>query len=99
MKVQVNAIGFNVWDSLSEYIDKKLGKLPRFNDGIMSVDVKLKVEKGESLENKVIEVSVALKGNEVFAKKQGVSFEEATDQVFEVLKRQLVKNKEKLKAK
>jgi ribosomal subunit interface protein len=99
MNVQINAVGFNVREGLEEYINKKIGKLPRYNDGIMSADVILKVEKDDNLENKLVEVNVDIKGGPVFAKKQGSTFEEATDQVFEALKRQLVKNKEKLKAK
>ncbi len=99
MNVQINAVGLTVREGLDEYINKKMSKLPRFNDGIMSVEVILKVEKDDNLENKLVEVNVDIKGGSVFAKKQGSTFEEATDQVFEVLKRQVVKNKEKLKAK
>ena len=36
-----------------------------------------------------------MKGQDIFAKKNAKKFEEAVDELYDVLKRQLVKNKEK----
>ena len=61
----------------------------------MGVDVTLKLEKDDQLENKLTEVHVDIKGQEVFAKKNAKTFEETVDELYDVLKRQLVKAKEK----
>ena len=45
--------------------------------------------------NKVVEVLLNVKGQEVFAKKNAKKFEEAVDELYDVVKRQLVKIKEK----
>ena len=55
----------------------------------------MKLEKDDNLENKVVEVTVSVKGQDVFAKKNAKKFEEAVDELYDVLKRQLVKVKEK----
>ena len=55
----------------------------------------MKLEKDDNLENKVVEVLLNVKGQEVFAKKNGKKFEEAVDELYDVVKRQLVKIKEK----
>ena len=47
------------------------------------------------LENKLVEVHIDVKGQDVFAKKNARTFEEAVDELYDVLKRQLVKVKEK----
>ena len=49
----------------------------------------------DHLENKLTEVHVDVKGQDVFAKKNAKTFEETVDELYDVLKRQLVKAKEK----
>lgn len=95
MDIKINAVGFSASAQLEEFIQKKLSKLEKYYDAITSVDVALKLEKDDNLENKVVEVTVAIKGQEVFAKKNAKKFEEAVDELYDVVKRQLVKIKEK----
>jgi len=70
-------------------------KLDKYHDGIIGSEVTLKLEKDDNLENKVVEVLLNVKGQEVFAKKNAKKFEEAVDELYDVVKRQLVKIKEK----
>lgn len=95
MKIKINAVGFSVSSSLEEFINKKLSKVIKYNDAILGVDVSLKLDKDDSLENKFVEVRIDIKGNDIFVKKNARTFEEAIDELYDVLKRQLVKVKEK----
>ena len=80
---------------LEDFIQKKISKLDKYHDGIIGSEVTLKLEKDDNLENKVVEVLLNVKGQEVFAKKNAKKFEEAVDELYDVVKRQLVKIKEK----
>jgi ribosomal subunit interface protein len=95
MEIKINAVGFSASSQLEEFIQKKISKLEKYNDNIINIDVALKLEKDDNLENKVVEVTIAVKGQDVFAKKNAKTFEEAVDELYDVLKRQLVKIKEK----
>ena len=95
MEMKINSVGFSASSQLEEFIQKKLSKLEKYNDTIVGAAVVLKLEKDDNLENKVVEVTVSVKGQDVFAKKNAKKFEEAVDELYDVLKRQLVKIKEK----
>ena len=95
MEIKINAVGFSASSQLEDFIQKKISKLDKYHDGIIGSEVTLKLEKDDNLENKVAEVNVSIKGQEVFAKKNAKKFEEAVDELYDVVKRQLVKIKEK----
>ena len=95
MELKINAVGFSASSKLEDFIQKKISKLDKYHDGIIGSEVTLKLEKDDNLENKVVEVLLNVKGQEVFAKKNAKKFEEAVDELYDVVKRQLVKIKEK----
>ena len=95
MEIKINAVGFSASSQLEDFIQKKISKLDKYHDGIIGSEVTLKLEKDDNLENKVVEVLLNVKGQEVFAKKNANKFEEAVDELYDVVKRQLVKIKEK----
>ena len=95
MEIKINAVGFSASSQLEDFIQKKISKLDKYHDGIIGSEVTLKLEKDDNLENKVVEVLLNVKGQEVFAKKNEKKFEEAVDELYDVVKRQLVKIKEK----
>ena len=94
MEIKINAVGFSASSQLEDFI-QKISKLDKYHDGIIGSEVTLKLEKDDNLENKVVEVLLNVKGQEVFAKKNAKKFEEAVDELYDVVKRQLVKIKEK----
>ena len=94
MEIKINAVGFSASSQLEDFIQKKISKLDKYH-GIIGSEVTLKLEKDDNLENKVVEVLLNVKGQEVFAKKNAKKFEEAVDELYDVVKRQLVKIKEK----
>ena len=84
----------------SDFINKKVGKLDTFFDGIINAEVTLKVLKPEVANNKVSELKVSIPANGyLFAKKQADTFEEATDLTIDAVRKQIDKYKEKLKNK
>ena len=95
MEIKINAVGFSASSQLEDFIQKKISKLDKYHDGIIGSEVTLKLDRDDNLENKVVEVLLNVKGQEVFAKKNAKKFEEAVDELYDVVKRQLVKIKEK----
>ena len=97
MTVKIQSVHFDADKKLVEFIQEKIDKLTHFYDGIITSDVILRVDKSSEAENKVAEIKVHIAGNDLFAKKQCKSFEEAVDESIEALSRQVKKHKEKLK--
>ncbi len=95
MNVRIKALDFKADKKLVDFIEKKVEKLSKFYDSIVSADVKLCLEKEENRENKVVEIKISVPQNELFAKRNSKSFEESVDEVVEALRRQLKKYKEK----
>ncbi len=99
MEVKIQSVNFDADKKLVDFVEARVEKLEQFFDHIVGVESFLKVEKGEAKENKVVEIKVMIPGKDLFAKKQAKSFEEATDEAVEALRRQVKKYKEKLMAK
>ncbi|HPS72663.1 MAG TPA: HPF/RaiA family ribosome-associated protein [Bacteroidales bacterium] len=97
MNVKINTVHFKSDKKLETFITEKLQKLPSIYDGIIGSEVMLRLENTENKENKIVEVRMIVKGNDLFVKKQSKTFEDAIDQSVEALKKQLVKHKEKIK--
>ncbi len=97
MNVKINSVHFKADRKLEAFIQEKVGKLTQYFDGIVSADVILKLENTETPENKITEIKLSIPGNDLYAKKQSKTFEEATDEVVDALKVQIKKYKEKLR--
>ncbi|HRD52882.1 MAG TPA: HPF/RaiA family ribosome-associated protein [Flavobacteriales bacterium] len=94
MKLNVQSIHFDADRKLIDFIQDKLLKLTQFTDGIHSADVYLRLDHdGDERENKVVEVRLAVPGNDLFAKRQGKTFEEATTDAAEALRNQIMRNR------
>lgn len=95
MDFKVNSVNFTVDQKLVNFIHDKVKKLELMNNGIISSEVFLRVDKNSTKENKVAEVKLLIPGQELFAKKQCKSFEEAADLAVDALKKQVEKVKPK----
>jgi putative sigma-54 modulation protein len=95
MKVIINSVHFKADQKLETFITSKIEKLSKKHDDIIGSDVTLKLENAETPDNKITEIRINLKGNDLFASKQSKTFEEATDQAIDALKKQLEKKKGK----
>lgn len=100
MNIKVNSVHFTADQKLVDFINKKVGKMDLFFDGIISAEVLLKVEKPETANNKVTEIRLSLPATDyLFAKKQADTFEEATDLAVDAIRIQLKKHKDRLRSK
>jgi putative sigma-54 modulation protein len=97
MNTKINSVHFKADAKLESFIKEKLQKLPTLYEGVIGSEVMLKVENSESRDNKVVEIRLVVRGYDLFAKKQAKTFEEATDQSVEALKKQLIRHKEKIR--
>ncbi|MDP1622460.1 MAG: ribosome-associated translation inhibitor RaiA [Bacteroidales bacterium] len=97
MTVKINAVHFKADKKLEAFINEKLEKLHTFFEGVISSEVILKMDNSESRENKIAEVRLLIKGNDLFAKKEASTFEEAIDLAAGALRKQLVKHKDKVR--
>ena len=98
MKVNVQAVNFNVDAKLVGFIQDRMDKLEKYYDKVVSADVFLKVEKTSDKENKIVEAKIHVPGDDFMVKKQCKTFEEAVELSSESLERLLVKRKEKIRA-
>lgn len=97
MNININSIHFKADKKLEDFINVRVSKLTSMYDGVIGSEVTLKLDNSDSKENKITEIRLIIRGNDLYAKKQCKTFEEATDMSVEALKRQLRKHKEKLK--
>lgn len=99
MKVNVQAINFNVDKELVELIEAKLNGLLKFYDNLIDAQVHLKVQKTSLKENKEVEIRLGIPGNDPIVKKVSNSFETALNQCITALKKTLIKLKDKQRVK
>ncbi len=95
MQIDIRAVHFRTDKKLDDFIEEKVTKLAQYYDGVIGSEVSLKVANVENTENKITEIRLSIPGNDLYAKKQSKSFEEATDEACDALRKQLVKHKEK----
>jgi putative sigma-54 modulation protein len=95
MNIQIHSVRFDADKKLIDFVQQKLDKLTQFEDDIVNAEVFLRLDKDQDRENKISEIKLELPGGPLFAKKQSKTFEEATDDVIEALKKQITKHKEK----
>ncbi len=97
MNVSINAVKFKADPKLEKYVADKVGKLERLVDNATKCEVFLKVDKPESDNNKIAEISLTLPGQTLFNSKQADTFEEAVADCVDTMKVQIDKYKERYK--
>jgi putative sigma-54 modulation protein len=95
MKTNIQSLHFDADKKLIDHIEGKVAKLKTFHESIISSNVILRLEKGDENHNKIAEIKLNTPGQELFAKKQCSTFEEAVDTACDALKTQIIKHKEK----
>ena len=98
MKVNLQAVNFNVDRKLVEFVQEKLDKLEKYYDKIVSAEVFLKLENTSDKENKTVEIKINVPGDGFIVKKTAKSFEEGVDLSVDSLERAIVRRKEKLRS-
>ena len=97
MKISINSVHFKADKKLEDFIKEKVNKLASTYESIIGTEITLKLDNSSNMQNKVTEIRLKVPGNDLFAKKQCKSFEEATDVALKALQKQLKKHKEKIK--
>jgi putative sigma-54 modulation protein len=95
MNIQIHSVRFDADKKLITFVNQRLDKLSQFGDGIVNAEVYLRLDKDQDRENKISEIRLELPGGPLFARKQSKTFEEATDQAVDALKKQITKYKQK----
>ena len=97
MNIQITSVHFDADQKLKDFIQNRLDKLNLYFDNIIGAEVYLRLGNNQEVNNKVVEIKLFIPGNDLFAKKQSKTFEEATDNVIDALKKQITKRKEKIR--
>jgi putative sigma-54 modulation protein len=95
MNIKIQSVHFNADSKLEEHIEQKVGKIIQRNENVLSANITLRLDKSSENDNKVAEIRLEIPGNDIYARKQSKSFEEATDVALEAVRRQLKKYQEK----
>ena len=97
MNTIINSVKFRADEKLEKFINEKVAKLDRMIDSAVKCEVTLKVDKPESDNNKIAELSLNLPGQTLFNSKQADTFEEAVADCVDSMKGQIDKYKERYK--
>lgn len=99
MNRKIQADGFAVDQKLVSFIETKTDKLTTFFDKIIDVDIKLKLDSHQKIKDKVVHILCHIPNNNLFVEAKAKSFEEATDEAVEDLKRQIKRKKDQIQGK
>ena len=97
MNITIHSVHFKADKKLEDFVIEKVAKLENYFEGVISTEVTLRLDKNIETGNKVAEIRLNIPGNDVFAKKQALTFEQATDTAVEAVRKQITKHKEKLR--
>ena len=95
MNIQIHSVRFDADRKLIDFVNQKLDKLTQFGEEIVNAEVYLRLDKDQDRENKISEIKLDLSGGPLFARKQSKTFEEATDDAIDALKKQITRHKQK----
>lgn len=93
MEIKVQSLKFDADQKLLDFIDKKLGKIAKFDDEIIRTEVNLSLLADH--DNKNVKVRVLVPGNEIVVERNSDTFENAIVECVGILKDQIVSAKEK----
>ncbi|AFH49275.1 Hypothetical protein IALB_1567 [Ignavibacterium album JCM 16511] len=88
MNIQITARKFKAHETLKEFIKDELNSLNRFNDDIISADVKLSFQNTQN-SIKIAEVLLSIPGQILTAKEESDDFKKSVSGAVEKLRNQL----------
>ena len=95
MQLKIQSVHFHADNKLLDFIQSKVDHLHTFYHDIVDGEVYLKLDHSREHDNKITEIRIHTPGKIMFAKEQSRTFEEATDNAVEALRKQITKHKEK----
>ena len=91
----INSVHFKADQKLEVFITEKVERLCSKYSEVISAEVTLKLDNTDTPENKIADIRLVLRGDDLYARKQSKSFEESVDACIDALKKQLEKYKGK----
>ena len=98
MKMSIHGKQLVVTDAIRKYAESKLGRVEKYHDSIIELDVSLSAVKTKTGSNHTAEVLAYLSGSTLKATCSDVDLYAAIDQVSDIIEGQLKKHKEKRNA-
>lgn len=99
MRIIISGRHLDVTEAIRDYAEKKIGRIKKYFDSIIEIDVTLSVEKSKSEgEQHTADVLVFANGKKLKARATESILYAAIDEVTDILENQLKKYKEKLKS-
>ena len=92
MEIKIKSLKFDTDQKLLDYVEKKVKKLERFNDGILTADVILTLLREP--DNKDVKLQVHVPGEEMIIERNSKTFEEAITDCVDAMKEKLTRAKE-----
>ena len=93
MEIKIKSLKFDADQKLLDYVEKKVKKLERFHDGILTADVILTLLREP--DNKDVKLQVHIPGEELIIERNSKTFEEAVTDCVDAMKEKLTRAKEK----
>ena len=97
MDISTHSNGFKISEELNSFIEEKVSKLETFIDKLTNADVYLKLESHSKVKDKTVDIKINIPGITLFATETSKTFESATDDAVNSLRRQIKKHKQKRK--
>jgi len=95
MEITIESPHFTVSSTLNEFIKSKTGKLEHMNERLILGEVKLKLDKSSTDDNKICEIKILGPQIELFASERCMTFEDAVTETIHALEKQLRREKTK----
>jgi putative sigma-54 modulation protein len=97
MRLRVNGRNINVTPALKEYVEEKIGRITKYYDQIMDIEVTLGVIKNPSVQdNHFAEVTCTLNGARIHVHEEAQSMYASIDLLADKLDRQVKRHKDKI---
>ena len=93
MDITIHTLKFDADVKLTNFIENKLSKLPKYHEDIQSIEVTLSLL--PDFDNKNVMMKIFIPGNDLVIERRAQKFEDAVVECKMVLKDLLVKAKEK----
>ena len=95
MKLNIYSEQIKLHQHLIVLIKRKINKIISIDPNLVNLDLSLKIESPESLNNKIVEMYIQSSNGGYFAKKKSNTFEESINRVIQAIRKQLLKRKKK----
>ena len=95
MKININSVHASLSDSYKAHLREKLNKFEEKYDWIIRGEIFLKQDHDNHNRDKVIEIQLSVPGENIFAERKATTWAIAEKKVFEAVRHQLKKHKEK----